>query len=352
MDTDARRLQIARAGALGAFVMAFVPPPLFFVVRGISVSWVLLAAVVILGLACREPIEVDGRARWLLMAFVGLLAMSALRGEDPDGGLWFLSRLMLSILAGLLFSRAGVEHALVTGAVARVACELVFTVMQSGDVSLAAAKLGDAGSHHLVLAGLLLPTTILAIGGLGPSPRVTAPVLIAALALTRSRAALAALAVGLVVLATMRSHQWRRAAYAIGAVIVGAATVLAVRMTWSDAVWSVSPRVDYAKTSVDLILAHPWLGIGWGSFASALRDLGIEPLAVDPHNLFLHVAVEAGLPAMAVFLAILWTLRHRETEWAAVIAILVNSLFVSFYIDWPIFWVLLFTRRGRPAADD
>ncbi|MBI2838349.1 MAG: O-antigen ligase family protein [Acidobacteria bacterium] len=332
--------------------MAFVPPPLFFVIRGVSVSWVLLAAVVILGLACRDQIEVGWRARWLMMAFVALLAVSALRGGDPDGGLWFLSRLILSILAGLLFSRAGVEHALVIGAVARVACEAVFTAVQSGDGSLAAAKLGDAGSHHLVLAGLLLPITILAIGGLGPRPRVTATVLVAALALTRSRAALAALAVGLVVLATMRSNRWRRAAYAVGAVIVGAATVLAVRMTWSDAVWSVSPRVEYARTSVDLIFAHPWLGIGWGSFASALRDLGIEPLAVDPHNLFLHIAVEAGLPAMLVFVTFLWTLRQRETEWAAVIAILVNSFFVSFYIDWPIFWVLLFARRSRLAADE
>lgn len=352
MNTEVRRLQIARAGAMGVLAMAFVPPPLFLVIRGVSVSWVLLAAVVIFGLACRDQIEVSGRARWLLMAFVALLALSVLRGEDPDGGLWFLARLMLSILAGLLLSRAGVERALVIGAVARAACEVVLTVMQTGVESLGTAKLGDAGCHHLVLAGILLPITILAIGGQGPSPRVTAPMLVVALVLTRSRAALAALAVGLVVLSTMRSKRGRRVAYAAGALLAMAATAIAVRMTWSDALWSVSPRVQYARACEDLILAHPWLGIGWGSFASALRDLGIEPLAVDPHNLFLHLAVEAGLPALLVFAALLWTLRHRETEWAAVIAILVNSLFVSFYIDWPVFWVLLFAGRSREGSHD
>ena len=57
---------------------------------------------------------------------------------------------------------------------------------------------------------------------------------------------------------------------------------------------------------------HPWLGIGIGSeaFGEALSQLGFN--VPNSHNIFLEIAVEAGVFALIAFILIIWVrVRHR-----------------------------------------
>ncbi len=70
-------------------------------------------------------------------------------------------------------------------------------------------------------------------------------------------------------------------------------------------------RVVYQRNALVLIAERPLLGYGTGSFETAYAALvagrsGREGLKVhDPHNQFLNIAAQHGLPGLALFLAVL-----------------------------------------------
>jgi O-antigen ligase len=72
-------------------------------------------------------------------------------------------------------------------------------------------------------------------------------------------------------------------------------------------------RIELIKLGIDITLAHPLLGVGPGMFGVATSN---DPEAVkkrlawrETHNTYLQLSSEAGLPALAFFLALLtWTL--------------------------------------------
>lgn len=332
--------------AAGTFLLAFVPAPSFLVVQGYSLPSLLLACVVLIALWRGWAQPLPRSSRLILPAFVCLMAVSSLRCDDRDAGLIFLAGFLLAVVAGLALAPFRLDCVLAAGALARIGVEVAAHIVEGGAALSIDAKLGDAGSYHLVLAGILLPIAILAAARRNVIGSVTGALF---LALTRSRAALLAFAFGLLALAVTRLRQtsgewkemrWRTLAVA-GAGVGGLAAVLAW-LSWGDAVRSMIPRFDYARAAIEAVWRHPWLGLGWGGFATEVRDLMISPAALDPHNLPLHIAVEAGIPALLLFGGLLWSSRRWDTRFVTIVAMLVYSMFASFYLDWPIFWVLLF----------
>jgi len=101
--------------------------------------------------------------------------------------------------------------------------------------------------------------------------------------------------------------------------LVGAAVVIAVLagIVWlTNARWQIASvgnvvhlRYGLWRDAIRMIGDHPWLGVGIGNYASALRDGYVTSASrFDAHasNMMLHVAAESGIPALIAFVAIWW----------------------------------------------
>jgi O-antigen ligase len=67
-------------------------------------------------------------------------------------------------------------------------------------------------------------------------------------------------------------------------------------------------RVQYWHAAICMILERPFTGFGLGSFQTWSPFYALNPgftPPVTPHNLYLHIAAELGLPALIIFLALL-----------------------------------------------
>lgn len=107
---------------------------------------------------------------------------------------------------------------------------------------------------------------------------------------------------------------------------------------------SVGLRITFAKNSLKIIKRHPFLGTGTGSFAKEYAATDPNPLSFtrNPHNEYLHIAVQFGLLGLVVlllfFFAPLWYSRflpEREKYIArgVVVGIMVGSLANSWLLD-------------------
>lgn len=76
---------------------------------------------------------------------------------------------------------------------------------------------------------------------------------------------------------------------------------------WStEKVWD--PRLEYYTNTIGMILRHPVFGTGTGSFSreyAAMAESRGLSTTTDPHNEYLHLAAQAGLPAAGLFIAML-----------------------------------------------
>ena len=109
---------------------------------------------------------------------------------------------------------------------------------------------------------------------------------------------------------------------------------------------SVGVRVEWYRNTVNLIAAHPIIGVGTGSFARAYAEQVTDPAAVKPahpHNQYLLTAAELGVAGagvlMTVFVLLWWKLRHgaaslyAELGQGIVVAMAVGCAFNSLLID-------------------
>jgi|Deesub1362A_J573_1020465.scaffolds.fasta_scaffold02804_4 O-antigen ligase len=96
-----------------------------------------------------------------------------------------------------------------------------------------------------------------------------------------------------------------------------------------------------------VLAAHPFLGVGAGAFRQA-----VEPIlgkAWAPHNVFLAVAVEGGIPGLILWLAfmtlpfvgVLRLPRYERRLWLVILAVLTLS-FLSLNFEWrKVSWLML-----------
>ena len=75
---------------------------------------------------------------------------------------------------------------------------------------------------------------------------------------------------------------------------------------------SMTERVGYLQTSVKMLIAHPFCGGGWGSFAgyhALYKNFGNEELAKDPHNIIAAFASQTGaVGGLLIALLLIFTL--------------------------------------------
>ena len=106
---------------------------------------------------------------------------------------------------------------------------------------------------------------------------------------------------------------------------------------------SIPNRLGFLQNSVILVLQHPILGTGTGSFAYEYEELAQKkgnPSTTNPHNEYLMIAVQWGLVGMGLFIYLLyqlWITSYRlDQVWMAqgvVVAMSVGCLFNSFLLD-------------------
>lgn len=109
---------------------------------------------------------------------------------------------------------------------------------------------------------------------------------------------------------------------------------------------SATKRLDIWKGAVEMIKERPLTGFGYGTFTSFIGDYPPGIPNADAHNTYITIAAEMGIPALALFLVILflavknarWLLRHSEDRFfkafalgylGGVFALLVVNIFGS-----------------------
>jgi O-antigen ligase len=197
-------------------------------------------------------------------------------------------------------------------------------------------------------------------------------VLLAVLAISASLSVVLAVAAGLLILvirATRRTFLYRlpghprtvfRAlvllAFLVTAGVVLSEALVSAPKTMSMPVLdSVGSRLDLAYSAIKLVGDTPFTGSGLdtfsGLYAGYIRNTPYF-LAMNSHNVYLDLAVELGLPGLALFLWVtlgaLWQalgwIHQKTNPWlqSAVLSAFVISIFNSFAYN------VIFTHHGAP----
>lgn len=109
---------------------------------------------------------------------------------------------------------------------------------------------------------------------------------------------------------------------------------------------SVGQRVGYYRTTLQIIAEHPLTGVGTGAFAEAYAEKvrgTPAPATVNPHNDYLMLAAQAGLPALALLIAlyvVLWrdaprlgSPLERDLMRGLVLTMAIGGLFNTLLMD-------------------
>jgi O-antigen ligase len=109
---------------------------------------------------------------------------------------------------------------------------------------------------------------------------------------------------------------------------------------------SVGVRLEWYQNTVNLITAHPLIGVGTGSFPRAYAGMVTDPAAVKPahpHNQYLLTGAELGMVGLLVLPALFgilwWRFRqaggnlYAELGQGAVLLMAIGCAFNSFFLD-------------------
>jgi O-antigen ligase len=105
-------------------------------------------------------------------------------------------------------------------------------------------------------------------------------------------------------------------------------------------------RLDFYRASLAIVQEHPLLGVGTGGFTRAYADKtrGTDAFQTrNPHNEYLHMAVQLGLAGLATLLYLFWQHWRESARLASplechlarglVLAIATGCLFNSLLLD-------------------
>jgi len=109
---------------------------------------------------------------------------------------------------------------------------------------------------------------------------------------------------------------------------------------------SVGVRIEWYHNTLDLITAHPLVGVGTGSFPRAYAEMVTDSAAVKPahpHNQYLLTSAELGIVGLLVLPALFgilwWRFRqaggnlYAELGQGAVLLMAIGCAFNSFFLD-------------------
>jgi putative inorganic carbon (HCO3(-)) transporter len=226
----------------------------------------------------------------------------------------------------------------------------------------------DIFGRYLALAMILLAAGLL-YGRQGRALWVTIgalAVMWACLCLTLSRSSLAALLVGMAVLAALRWRPSRALVAAVAVIVVGAITVAATPTTFglNQGINGVSSgRGGLVSGGISLFSQRPVWGYGSGSFVTEYRDhhSNIDTTLSASHTIPVTVAAEQGTIGLIVYVALLacaFTMLVRRTRGdpirsavaAAFIALVFHTLLYADFLEDPTTWALLGVGAALAAA--
>jgi putative inorganic carbon (HCO3(-)) transporter len=188
----------------------------------------------------------------------------------------------------------------------------------------------------------------------------------ACLILTLSRSSLAALLVGLAVLAALRWRPSRALIVAVVVILGGAAAVAATPTTFGlnhGVNFASSGRGGLVSGGASLFADRPGWGYGSGSFVTEYRDhhRNIDTTLSASHTIPVTVAAEQGVIGLIVYLALVLCafaalLRGargdpvRSAIAAAFIALVFHTLLYADFLEDPTTWALLGVGAALAAA--
>lgn len=334
--------------SLAALLLASVQIVLPWTVGGRSpvgqVSLVLLLALAgMIGLVLEAPSPRLRSSPLLLLAGI-LVGLSALHTIYPDRSVQSLLLLLSYLLAAILAAHAARE-------VPWTPCVLLWAISASGllvtlvgmfrlfhgsEGGLYARVLTGPFGYPNAAGGFLILTAGAALAaaqsGRGPVSRraaqAAAIVCLFGLVLTRSHGAMLATALGLVAWATMdRAAWWPQRRVWAGAGALGLLLTIFLAPKWliglPHRLWSLfgtgaaDPsfvwRLHILQWTWAMVRDHPWWGVGPGAFPVALTHYQRIPYVSgeNPHNLYLELAAEFGLPAAILAMLALGRLFFR-----------------------------------------
>ena len=291
--------------------------------------------------------------RWGMVLVAWMAVTAVARAHDWLAARQMTAALLAAVCVAILVRRAGrarpaIELLMVAVATV-VALSMVVAAVSGGGSRVA----GVFDSPNLAAAVIVaaLPIAWLSLPGVGLS-RLVVALLLAAIAVSGSRAGALAAVVAVVLL--LPRGRWRGGLIALSA-IAGLAAVgwrLATDhdpMAWyRPAIWSALGR---------LLLRHPWLGVGPGNLADATGPIRLahpERLLIHEHvigtaeSTFLAFALAAGLVGVLVAMVAVCAWRRElaragdgpSPPWgrAALAAIIVMALFHDMLAAEPILW--------------
>jgi len=109
---------------------------------------------------------------------------------------------------------------------------------------------------------------------------------------------------------------------------------------------STGSRLDFYRNSLDILREHPLTGVGTGGFPKAYADRvrgskGVETR--NPHNEYLHIAVQTGVAGLLALLYLFWTHWRTAPQLASplehhlarglVLAVAIGCIFNSLLLD-------------------
>ena len=268
----------------------------------------------------------------MLLAILGCILVAAVAAQSLDSALLVTVRYVSYV--GIYFvvtAFAGDNRTLerlvwVLSIACAVAGVLAIHNLLTGFATRATPTYGDANDLAYILS-TTLPLTLWLLRRPGPR-RLAVLGLIAVIgladALTFSRGAAVGLGCALAWVLVTHRHQLRAAlvpltivAVAVGVVGLTQQARLSTAFTVKSAAAAsnVTHRFDAWRSAVEIIVAHPLIGVGPGNFQyfTAVVD-DRPPTSADPtvvHNTYLDVGAEIGLPALALLLAYVVTTFKR-----------------------------------------
>lgn len=298
-----------------------------------------------------------------------------------------LMQLVLSLVALLVMASLRLPIGALLRSVAVGGTATATIVLVRGEASTA-GRLADEALNPNYL-GLLLAMSLVALVGMGSRfgqlPRtatdllrfVSVGIVGVALVLTQSRAGVLAATLGIVALVSANLRPAFRASLVV-AIVLAVLTVPGL----TDAVTSGvgnrssqelasnnSARLEAAELAIRYSWAHPFTGVGYGTFADRARADNSLGLYMNTHNDYLRLAAEGGLPALMAFLVLVQPLANASRQskllragFAVAVAYLVGLLFANTLANPQVsisFWAVLSSAwasrkragpmRARPA---
>lgn len=306
-------------------------------IAGANISAALLSATLLLcSLDGKRHLPFDGALTgpfYALLFYCAIGAAAAFFGQDPGRSLhevqkdfhklWIFTILTVSLASS---PRPGLDGFLGTGfaIAASIGIGQSLFLHEEGKLWLRAHAFVHPVTFGEQMA-LACLGSLCVFSGAPSGARKRAAVFMAlltglALLFSQTRAALAALVVGVVALCGLDS-QWRRRARWLWAAAAAGLLILALLPTqrpWSelldgfDASGKINPqrtRLVLWDVAVRILFDHPVLGVGPGHYGSVFSDyfkgtLDNQAVWTSAHNLFLHQAAERGLLGLIALLVV------------------------------------------------